>query len=321
MSNLSEECKKYVSGVKKLTKESKAKKLSGYNVFTKEEGKKRIKMKFFKATKKFSDPKLQFKDLYKCLGLKTELVERLSEMPCSISLPHAEDFEISDILVQSLKDLDIHCQKDNELSRRNYIQCIFLEALRTAGSKMQLKTEVHREYEGPKLILKGKADFLVGSSIDTVHGVKKKDQVLFDDFIILVEAKQRLGGSSYEAQICQILAAAGASLKVRQATKESSEYPATPVFGVLTDAVTFQFFAIDDDLNVYSSGDHTNLHLKANTDYKNSDDLKMILSWTNFIVKSIMSVSPRCSRTDLTPESAKKSLKSLMTCFLNTMKT
>lgn len=251
-------------------------------------------MKFFKATKKFSDPKLQFKDLRKCLGLKTELVERLSEIPCSISLPYTEDFEISDILIQSLKDLDIHCQKDNETSRRNYIQCIFLEALRITGSKMQFKTEIHREYEGPNLILKGKADFLVGSSIESIHGVKKKDQVLFDDFIIFVETKQRLGGSSYEAQICRLLAAAGASLKVKQATKEISEYPSAPVFGVLTDAVTFQFFAIDDDLNVYSSGDHTNLRLKANTDYKNSDDLKMILSWTIFIVKSIMSISPRC---------------------------
>lgn len=255
-------------------------------------------MKFFKATKKFSDPKLQFKDLHKCLGLKTELVERLSEIPCSIFLPYTEDFEISDILAQSLKDLDNHCQKDNESSRRNYIQCIFLEALRTTGSKIQTVIEVPLEYAGPNLVLKGKADFLVGSSDET-------DGALFDGFIILVEAKQRLGGSSYEAQICQILAAAGASLKVRQAMKESSEYPATPVFGVLTDAVTFQFFAIDDDLNVYSSGDHTNLRLKANTDYKNSDDLKMILSWLNFIIKSIMVVSPRCSSSDLTPESAK----------------
>lgn len=241
-------------------------------------------MKLFKSKKSFSDPKLKFKDLHMCLGLKTELVESLSEMPCSISLPQEDDFEISDTLVQRLKDLDSHCQKDNKLSRRNYIHCIFLEALRTTGLNMQLKTEVLRKYEGPKLILKGRADFLMVSPIKPDNLSKKEDH----DFIILI-AKQRLGGLSYEAQVCQILAAIGASLKARQATKKSSEYPSTSFFGVLTDAVTFQFFAIDDDLQVYSSGDHTNLHLKANTDYKNSRDLKKILSWTNFLVKSIVS--------------------------------
>lgn len=244
-------------------------------------------IKAFKTTKKFSDPKLKFKDLHKCLGLKTELVERLSEMPCSISLPPADDFVISDILVESLKDLDNHCRKDNELTIRNYIQCIFFESLRTVGSHMQLKTDVPILYEGRELVLKGHVDFLVEPSA-------KKENMLFDSFIVLVEAKQRLGGLSYEAQICQILAATGASLKVRQTMKKLPGYPNTPpVFGVLTDSVTFQFFAIDDNLQVYSSGDHTNLHLKAYTDYKNSDDLKKILSWTNFIVKSLISVSSR----------------------------
>lgn len=194
-------------------------------------------MKFFKATKNFSDPKLQFTDLYKCLGLKTKLVERLGEIPCSMSLPHDENFEISQCLVNNLN--------------KSKIQSIFLEVLKANRVTMQLKTGVYKEYKGPQLILKGKSDS-------------------FDDFIIIVEIKDRLGGLSYESQICQILAAAGASLKLKQTTR--------PVFGVLSDGVTCQFFSIDNNLHVYSSGDHTKLCY--------SKDLKKILYWVNFIVKS-----------------------------------
>ena len=61
--SLSEECKKYVSGINKLAKEPKAKKLSGYNVFSKEkreglEGTAPEKMKELGAMwKKCSDEK------------------------------------------------------------------------------------------------------------------------------------------------------------------------------------------------------------------------------------------------------------------------
>lgn len=277
-----------------------------------------MKLKLFKKKKVFSDPKLQFEDIRKCFGLKTNLIENVGEMPCSIFLPDGYDFDVSDTLIQNLKNLDRNCPKDNEFSRRNYIQCILLEVLGVIKSNMQLKSEVWRKYEEPNLILTGKADFLVDSSTKTVYGIKIDDQVSFDDFIVLVETKQRLGGSSYEAQICQLLACVGASIKLRQVTKKSTEYPNTPVFGVLTDAVTFQFFVIDDDLQVYSSGDHTNLRLNANSDYKKSEDLSKILSWTKFIIESSMSVSPRCSKVDLSPESAEKTLRSLRSCFKKT---
>ena len=97
--SLSEECKKYVSGINRLAKEPKAKKLSGYNVFSKEkreglEGTAPEKMKELGAMwKKLSDEK---KESWK---VKAEKFNKRA------AKEFAEEGEELDDQVKELKDL------------------------------------------------------------------------------------------------------------------------------------------------------------------------------------------------------------------------
>ena len=97
--SLSEECKKYVNGIKKLAKNPKAKKLSGYNVFSKEkreglEGTAPEKMKELGAMwKKCSDEK---KELWKAKA------EKLNKKAAK---EFEEDGDELDDQVKELKDL------------------------------------------------------------------------------------------------------------------------------------------------------------------------------------------------------------------------
>lgn len=203
--------------------------------------------KIVRFFRKFDESKFEYMRSY--YGLKTKLVEHVSEIQCSISLPeeYCEISDISDILVRKLEMFDKINKKDKSSTIFEYL---FDEAFKSVLDSSVLS---FLNYE-----------------------------VLYDNLTVILENK-RLGGADYEGQICELLASAARKNKTKK----------MPFFGVITDGITFQFFAIDTDLQVYSSGDHTKLRLKSRCDYKNSEDLKQIISWMKFIIASSISVSPQ----------------------------
>ncbi len=91
-----------------------------------------------------------------------------------------------------------------------------------------------------------------------------------DSFLLVVEAKKEWPDSA----VAQVLAEAGCLLKNRELKRKC-----TPVFAVLTNAVFFQFFAIDTNSFVFSSGVAIPLSKAKDRSYKTSTSLIQILRW------------------------------------------
>jgi hypothetical protein len=110
-----------------------------------------------------------------------------------------------------------------------------------------------------------------------------------ESFLLVVVAKKEWPDSA----IAQVLAEAGCLLKNRQLDGKS-----TPVFAVLTNASFFQFFAIDTNSVVFTSGAPISLCTAKDRSYKSSTSLVQILRWLSWFIKSMADVSPPSSQTD-----------------------
>ena len=218
-------------------------------------------MKMFIRNKKtFCSSTLNFRDIDDCLGLNIENIRNVSNIIPSLIVPnHVSKIEPSKELIKKLELLRKTWGKDEEKSRRAFIDTIIFDVLEQSNSNLQLRTKEFRKWKGPKITLQGNVDYIIGSSV------------------LLMQVKDcRLGGShlQMENHISQIIAAIGCT----QREMENSE---TPVFGILTDATSFQFFAITDG-KVFCSGDHSLLNIPDGINYANNEQFKSILRWFKF---------------------------------------
>jgi hypothetical protein len=128
-----------------------------------------------------------------------------------------------------------------------------------------------------------------------------------ESFLLVVEAKKDFPDSA----VAQVLAEAGCLLKNRQLVGKS-----TPVFAILTNAVSFQFFAIDTNSVVFTSGVTNMLKRSADRKYKDSKDLIEILRWMKWFITSMECVSPTCSQVDAAGrQAANKAVIEVTRCF------
>lgn len=89
----------------------------------------------------------------------------------------------------------------------------------------------------------------------------------------------------------------------------------TPVFAVLTNAKFFQFFAIDTNDVVYSSGGNPIvLGPGADGEWASSKSLVEILRWLQWFVDCMKSISPRVSCQDIS-DSEQDALGLILQCF------
>ncbi len=182
----------------------------------------------------FSTATLQ--DLKRSGGLQLNLknVENNRIMEPSMFLP--DDFETADIaptdlLCDYLKRLDSIWDFGTEMACRSRIDAIIAEAIATSGVEFKTYCEVKNDWSGQGFAYKGNVDYMIGAGGES--------------FLLVVEAKKEWPDSA----VAQVLAEAGCLLKNRELDGKF-----TPVFAVLTNSVFFQFFAVDTNSVVFTSG-------------------------------------------------------------------
>ena len=144
----------------------------------------------------------------------------------------------SDILAQYLERLDEIWDFATVMACRSKIDAVITEAIATSGVDFRAFCEVRNDWSGTGFSYKGNVDYMIGAG----------DRL--ESFLLVVEAQKDWPDSA----VAQVLAEAGCLLKNRQAIGKS-----TPVFAILTNGVNFQFFAIDTNSVVYTSGLSTSL--------------------------------------------------------------
>jgi len=214
-------------------------------------------------------------------------------IPPEIVLPVPTDF-----LCEHLLTVQKHFVLNNEKACRMLIDAILIEVLKSEfNNNLYGFCDVKNDWEGPGFGYTGDVDYMFGSS-------KTKSVDTMDSFLLVVEAKKEWPDSA----IPQVLAEAGCLLKKRLAAGKE-----TPVFAVLTNGLSFRFFAIDTDGVVYASETHL-LKLGEDETYKSSTTLSEILRWFTWFMVAAKSISPRASREDLTTEKINDSLIQLRNC-------
>ena len=212
------------------------------------------------------------------LNLNLKNVEKNRIMEPSLFLP--DDFETkeivpTDLLCGYLKRLDSIWDFGTEMARRSRIDAIIAEAIATSGVEFRTYCEVKNDWSGQGFSYKGSVDYMIGQGGES--------------FLLVVEAKKEWPDSA----VAQVLAQAGCLLKNRELNGKS-----TPVFAVLTNAAFFQFFAIDTNSVVFTSGAPISLSTAKDRSYKSSISLVQILRWLNWFINSMAEISTPSCQTD-----------------------
>ena len=175
---------------------------------------------------------------------------------------------------------------------RSRIDAIIAEAIATSGVEFRTYCEVKNDWSGQGFSYQGNVDYMIGEGGES--------------FLLVDEAKKEWPDSA----VAQVLAEAGCLLRNRELDGKS-----TPVFAVLTNAVFFQFFAIDTNSVVFTSG--VPIPLRKDGSYKTSTSLVQILRWLNWFIKSMADVSPPSSQTDAAARGGlvKQAVSELSKCF------
>jgi hypothetical protein len=212
-----------------------------------------------------------------CLNLKN--IENNRVLRRSLFLPDSmltTDIVPTVVLCQYLDRLDTIWDFGTEMARRSKIDAIIAEAIATSGVPFKTYCEVRNDWNGSGFSYRGNVDYMIGAG----------DRV--ESFLLVVEARKDFPDSS----VAQVLAEAGCLLKNRQLAGKS-----TPVFAILTNAVNFQFFAIDTNSVVFTSGvSITPLAPSEDGTYQTSASLIEILRWMKWFITSMACVSPACSQ-------------------------
>jgi hypothetical protein len=239
------------------------------------------------------------KDLKRPDGLNLDLrnVENNAIMRPSLFLPdNIPAIVPSDLLCDYLDRLNSIWDFGTEMGCRSRIDAIIAEAIVTSGMDFKTYCEVKNDWSGQGFSYKGNVDYMIGAGGES--------------FLMVVEAKKEWPDSA----VAQVLAEAGCLLKNRELNGKS-----TPVFAVLTNSVFFQFFVIDTNSVVFTSGVPSSLSTAEDGSYKSSASLAQILRWMNWFIKSMEEISPPSSQINAESrcESVKQAVSELSKYFRN----
>ena len=216
----------------------------------------------------------------------------------TLRLPPASAFPrlaITDYLVDNLtKDLRLH-HMNSEASNSGIIKLLLKDAvLQVADGFLKIVQESNEKWENDGVRFNGYVDYSIKSN-------DNKSQ------LIVTEVK---GVWDEDEAETQLLAEAGALL-----CRRLDDGKNTPVFGVLSNAKIFKFYVIDDrDRSVYSSGLVT-MQYRPGTDFRESEELKEIVTWLRWFLTVITSISRRSSPATLSDDGILSSLQELRRNF------
>ena len=203
------------------------------------------------------------------------------------------------VLIEQMVRIQRAWIHDNETARRMIINAILTEViLNGLGAHLRGYCEVNNDLEfsnGVKYT--GFTDYMIGTGLEPRS---------VDTLVLVVKAK---GAWLPSAIFPQVICEAGCLLKRRiQAGKE------TPVFAILTNGENFQFFALDVDSKVYSSGQIV-LDRGSSGSFADSPSLIEILRWCYWFVSCMNAVSPRVAGMDLDQVEINSACELVRACF------
>lgn len=205
--------------------------------------------------------------------------------------------EASDDLMRTLTDICTYFVLDNDSSKRSLIDNILIESLRNCDNpRLTWFHNVENKWEGAGIRYTGEADYMLGTS-------RQRHRCKTDSFLVVSQAKSFWGQEHYAQMVCEM----GCLLRRRLAVGKE-----TPVFGILTDASHFKFFAVDTNNVVYCT--HT-IWLSCLEDTETfTAGLRRVLRHLHWIITSLEAISARASSRENghTPEAA---LAELRACF------
>jgi hypothetical protein len=243
-------------------------------------------------------------DLTNPSGLHLDLrnINRVNHCP-SMFIPATFPLEpLRPFLCQQLQELDKVWSFNTETGCRARINMILCEALQTQQNEdinLGVFCEVKNDWTGTGFSYSGNVDYMIGSG--SMLGPSHVDSCL-----LAVEAKREWPDTG----IAQVLAEAGC-LQQNRILKGLT----TPVFAMLTNATLFQFFAIDTNSTVYSSGVPLILDYADDGTYQTSTNLPKILHWLRWFISCMRLTSPRCSPALMPQGTVARNIRSVQNCF------
>lgn len=233
-------------------------------------------------------------------GINFDLVSG-RDVACTIHIP--DDIptpEPRNELVADLRKL-FHAQSfDTEMDRRAIINAIIVDTIYSLPHYLQSRCEVTNTGEAGS---KGRTDYMVGSPGTGIAGC-----------LMVVEAKRDWPKNvSWPEKMGVLQLLMGMDAVIYQRKKTGRD---TPVFGILSNAENFCFFAMDTDGGCFSSGSVPFL-LDITLPFTQTfaSDLARIVRWIRFFFNAMPKISPRCrrQRTDVvrTPDDVNYPIKTL----------
>jgi hypothetical protein len=183
---------------------------------------------------------------------------------------------------------------DSEASKRSFLDPLLFECI---GEQSSTRDGVRLHHSTPLGKMSGRMHGFADYTIGSVGGE--------DTQLLVTEAKKLWNHDG----IPQVLGGMSEVLEQRNSSGLNS-----PVFGVLTNAENFVFFALDTNKIVYTSGEPIKLDGLHREDGLNTGQLADILRWMKFLVWAIRLISPRCSAREDQP-SVESSITRIRSCF------
>ncbi|KAJ3291298.1 hypothetical protein HK104_006199 [Borealophlyctis nickersoniae] len=236
-------------------------------------------------------------DLEGILGLNLTNVQTEDKLlRPSVVLPPVEEFPAcgpSEELKFTLRRLKRVWTRASDAGCRSFVDAIVCEALdvvngwvdgdtgtgaATMAGKLRAYPQTLVEYRGVGRAVRGRVDYLIGHANSSV--MIDPDM---DGFMVVVASEVSWAPWNW----IQAVGEGGAVLRKRR-----SELRRGPVFVVLTNAKMWQFFVIDEDGWVYSSGDPIYM------DYSKDEDLELVLRWLRWFATAGADMSPGVALPD-----------------------
>ena len=181
----------------------------------------------------------------------------------------------SSFLCQHLEMLDEVWSFNTETDCRAKIDEVLAAAVRSPGKTLHVFCEVKNDWRGSGFSYTGCVDYMIGSGCTMGNSE-------VDSCLVSVEATKEWP----ESGVAQILAEMGCLQKNRL-----SKGKKTPVFGMLSNGLMFQFFAIGINSSVYGSGMPIVLSPDpVNGKYESSESLANILRWLKWFCDTMKTV-------------------------------
>ena len=222
-------------------------------------------------------------------------LEPLSRLEPSLILPDSVVVDaLSEFLQKNLRHHISDWDLSSEVSRKYLISDFLHEATYRCKSSLKIKPELPLNYEHDGLCFNGYMDLAISGDGLQSH-------------LLVVEAKRdwALGEG-----LNQLLCEAGCLLRSREKLDKK-----TPILAVLSDALHFQFFAVDERNGTVYRSKVIYVDLANISDFRRDPQTIEVIRWLIWFLQIFVAVSPSSSPRDWSSEKQFSRLQELRRCF------